>query len=171
MIAWNPGNVDQVWDSQVIGMTQHAIDRVKVADFNGNGIKDIVVTEERWPGNEPDASMYFFKGYRVEHTLEWERETIATQFSMNNLDVGDMNLNRHMDIITAEHKGDRLQTQLWLNDGKGNFTMQLVDTGKEMHLGARLFDLDGDGDLDIIGHAWDNEKYLHMWRNDLKETP
>jgi hypothetical protein len=171
MKAWNPGNADQVWDSQVIGMTRHAIDRIKVADFNGNGIKDIVVTEERWPGNEPDASMYIFKGYRVEHTLEWERETIVTQYSMNNLDVGDINMNGHIDIITAEHRGGRLQTQLWLNDGKGKFTMQLVDSGKEMHLGARLFDLDGDGDLDIIGHAWDNEKYLHMWRNDLKERP
>jgi len=171
MIAWNPGNADQIWDSQVIGMTQHAIDRIKVADFNGNGIKDIVVTEERWPGNKPDASLYIFKGYNKEHTQEWERKTIVTQYSMNNLDIGDFNLNGHMDFITAEHKGDRLQTQLWLNDGKGNFTMKLVDSGKEMHLGARLFDLDGDGDLEIIGHAWDNEKYLHLWRNDLIERP
>jgi hypothetical protein len=35
-----------------------------------------------------------------------------------------------------------------------------------MHLGAQLVDLDSDGDLDIAGHAWDNYRFLHVWRND-----
>jgi hypothetical protein len=61
---------------------------------------------------------------------------------------------------------DSERLQIWLNDGKGNFTEQLLDTGKESHLGAQTADLDADGDLDIVSTAWRNYKYLHHWRND-----
>ena len=30
----------------------------------------------------------------------------------------------------------------------------------------RLYDLDGDGDLDIVGHAWDEYRFLHLWWNE-----
>jgi len=36
----------------------------------------------------------------------------------------------------------------------------------ENHLGARTVDLDGDGDLDLVGIAWDAFPFLHIWRND-----
>jgi hypothetical protein len=37
---------------------------------------------------------------------------------------------------------------------------------KECHLGTQLIDLDGDGDLDLVGVAWDAYRFLHIWRND-----
>jgi len=93
---------------------------------------------------------------------------VIEQYSMNNLDVGDIDGDGDPDLVTNEHKGDAHHTQVFLNDGHGTFTTEVVDTGKEMHLGARLADLDGDGDLDIFGHAWDNYPFLHLWRNDEK---
>jgi hypothetical protein len=56
--------------------------------------------------------------------------------------------------------------QVFENDGQGTFTLREIDRGKECHLGMRLWDLDGDGDLDIVGHAWDNYELLHLWQND-----
>ena len=73
---------------------------------------------------------------------------------------------RNIDIVTTEHKGPDLKTFIYLNDGKGNFTEKEIYRGAEMHLGARLADLDGDGDMDIIGPAWDRYGIFTVLRND-----
>ena len=62
---------------------------------------------------------------------------------------------------------DRKDKRLFVleNDGKGRFTQHVIDHGKESHLGTLLFDLDGDGDLDNLSIAWDEYRFLHLWRN------
>jgi hypothetical protein len=162
----NPGSLEGDWQKHTIGKTNHAIDRVKIADINGDKKIDIVISEERWPGLEADASLYWFEAPQNPQKTDWKRHTVVVQYSMNNLDVADIDQDGDADIVTNEHKGTDLHLQIWENDGKGVFTKHVIDKGKEMHLGAQLADLDGDGDLDIIGHAWDNYKYLHLWRND-----
>ncbi|MFK8164371.1 MAG: FG-GAP repeat domain-containing protein [Lewinella sp.] len=87
---------------------------------------------------------------------------------MNNLDLVDLDQDGDQDILTAEHKGPDLALQLWKNDGAGHFTMQEIDRGKESHLGAQTFDMDGDGDLDIISIGWDQHQFVHLWRNDAR---
>jgi hypothetical protein len=90
---------------------------------------------------------------------------------LNNLDVADMDLDGDFDIITCEHKGPKGQfrLQVFENDGMGRFTEHLADRGKESHLGARVADMDNDGDLDIVSAAWDAWSYLHLWRNDSRK--
>lgn len=167
-LAWyvNPGEGRTDWEKNPITETKHAIDRIRVGDFNADGINDIVIAEERYPGMEPDANLYFLQGKDEDGFKSWDKEILVTQYSMNNLDIGDIDRDGDMDIVTNEHKGQEYKTQFYLNDGNGNFTAKTIDTGKEMHLGAQLSDLDGDGDLDLVGHAWDKYQYLHVWRND-----
>lgn len=161
--AENPGALEQSWERHSIGETVHAIDRIEIADMNGDGKMDVIVSEERYPGLESDAHLWWFES---KADGGWERHQVVQQFSMNNLDVGDIDKDGDIDIVTNMHKGESLATQVWENDGTGHFTKHVVDTGKEMHLGAQLFDIDDDGDLDIVGHAWDNYQFLHLWRND-----
>jgi hypothetical protein len=165
ILVWyeNPGNIDNLWKPTVVGESVHPIDRVEIADVNGDNKTDIIVTEERYPGLEPDANFWWFGQKSLS---EWERNQIVEQYSINNLDITDFDNDGDIDLLTAEHKGETLELQLWKNDGKGNFSKNVLDTGKENHLGTQLVDLDNDGDLDIIGAGWDQHKYMHVWRND-----
>ena len=167
ILVWfeNPGNVEQAWKDHVVGHSEHPIDRIEVADITGDGKAEIIVAEERYPGLEPDGHLFWFQ-QPGKAGQPWERHSMVQQYSINNLDIADMDDDGDIDIITAEHKGPNLELQLWKNDGKGKFTKQVLDKGKENHLGTQLADLDGDGDLDIVGAGWDHYKWMHLWRND-----
>lgn len=167
IIVWyeNPGDGSGNWKNTEIGTTNHPADRVEVADINGDDKADIIVTEERYPGLEPDGNFFWYE-QPAEKEGAWKRHWIETQYSMNNLDIVDMDSDGDIDLITCEHKGPKLELQLWTNDGKGVFTKRILDTGKENHLGTQIADIDGDGDIDIVGAGWDNYKFVHLWIND-----
>ncbi|MFH1964527.1 MAG: VCBS repeat-containing protein, partial [Acidobacteriota bacterium] len=159
----NPGNIQSEWNPVTVGRTGNAIDRVVIADFNGDLRPDIAVSEERWPGEDPDANIYWFE----QTDDQWVRHHLYRGFSVNNLDAGDIDLDGDLDLVSNEHKGEEHPTLIFSNDGKGIFSSFVVDKGKENHLGTRLSDLDGDGDLDICGAGWDSYEFMHVWRNDL----
>jgi hypothetical protein len=63
--------------------------------------------------------------------------------------------------------GSQQRHMIFGNDGRGNFGSPIVvSTDKESHLGTRVDDMDGDGDLEIISIGWNEYQYLHVWRND-----
>jgi hypothetical protein len=177
MMCWwkNPGDSSGDWRCFDVGKATHA-DRYELADINGDGRLDLVTTEERYPGHAPNASCYWFEQPADPTSDTWKRHLVVTQFSMNNLDVADMDRDGDVDIITCEHsmpyKGKpapgKERLQIWENDGRGTFTKHGVHPGKESHLGAQVTDLDGDGDLDIVSIAWREFQYLHVWRNDAR---
>jgi hypothetical protein len=127
---------------------------------------DIAVAEERYPGLEPNSNLRVFLAGADPVAGTWEHRVVVTQWSMNNLDAKDMDQDGDVDLITSEHMGSEHNTEIYLNDGKANFSPRLVGTGHEMHLGARCFDLDSDGDLEIIGVGWNDHQSLHLFRND-----
>ncbi|OFX38062.1 MAG: hypothetical protein A2X03_03770 [Bacteroidetes bacterium GWA2_40_15] len=166
-VVWykNTGNGTPNWEEYPVTTTSFHPDRIRIADINGDGRQDVIITEERWPGKEPDASMYWVEQDIDAGAIIWKRHTIVTQYTMNNLDVADVDRDGDIDIITCEHKGPNEQLQIWENDGKGNFLKHVIDRGKESHLGSQFADLDNDGDLDIVSTAWDDYHLLHVWRN------
>jgi hypothetical protein len=166
VVVWweNPGDGSAPWQMHSVGNTQYATDRVEAGDLNGDGRTDVVVSEERYPGLEPDASLWVY----LQTDTGFVRQSIVTQYSMNNLDLADFDLDGDLDIVTGEHKGKALSTQLWINDGTGSFRMQEIDRGKESHLGTQAYDLDRDGDLDLVSIGWDQHRFVHVWRNDAR---
>jgi len=173
-VCWwkNPGNGAGDWLRYDVGTATHA-DRFSLADLNGDKRLDMVTTEERYPGHMPNGNCYWFE-QALDPTVSWSRHLVVMQLSMNNLDVGDIDQDGDIDLITCEHTmpyQDKrapggIKLEIWENDGRGQFTSRIVDREKESHLGAQFVDLDDDGDLDIVSIAWRDYQYLHVWRND-----
>jgi hypothetical protein len=168
LVNWheNPGSIAKVWKKHSVGKTIKAADRFEIADINGDGKADIIVSEEMYPGLEPEANIFVYTNPGNPNTENWARKSIITTWSVNNLDVADLDNDGDNDIVSNEHKGTDYRRLIFENDGKGNFTMFSPDKGHESHLGSQLFDLDSDGDLDMVSIAWDHHQYLHVWRND-----
>jgi hypothetical protein len=93
----------------------------------------------------------------------------------HSLELGDLNADGHLDIFCAEMvqwtdsaaRPDHPGARMWIfyGDGRGQFARELLATGIENHE-SRIADLDGDGDLDIVGKPYTFEAPgLNIWLN------
>ncbi len=165
--ARNPGDGTPNWPVFALGTFPEAdwIDRVEAVDLNGDGRPDLVATEENQSG-APDALAVWWEQPATAPTNSgWTRRTITTRYTLNSLDAGDVDKDGDTDLVLAEHRGTKA-ISVFANDGAGTFTEFPVGVGEENHLGGRLVDLDGDGDRDLAGIAYDDFTRLHVWRND-----
>jgi hypothetical protein len=164
----NPGTVANDWEKMELAQTEHDIDRVAAGDFNGDGLPDLAVTEERYPGKEPDANCYVLTATA---TGKYDVQILRTGYSMNNLAVADFDEDGDLDILTAEHKGAEHPVILFSNDGRGGFAESVPATGCEMHLSPAVADIDGDGDLDLVACGWDFAEKVYLLRNTRLSDP
>jgi len=170
-VTWwkNPRDTSKPWEAHEIGVVvdlKTSFDRLAVADLNADGRADIIATSEWWLTGDPFTHLVWFEQPSPSKLGEWTRHVVLNACSLNNLDVADLDHDGDPDLVTCEHKGTGKRLFVLENDGHGRFSERVIDTGKESHLGTRLFDLDGDGDLDMVSIAWDDYKMLHLWRND-----
>ncbi|MDD5688550.1 MAG: FG-GAP-like repeat-containing protein [Elusimicrobia bacterium] len=178
--ASNPSSVESVWTRHDVGPAtpvdhmygSDGPDRIKIADLDGDGRPDIVVTDEIWcadNGANPlrtGSRTYWFKNPADPKGLWGTANVIQqNQQSTNSLGVADMDNDGDIDVITGKLVGD-MELAVWENNGTGVFTKHSISTGYESHNGAQPFDLDGDGDLDIVSICWNDYPKMHIWRND-----
>ena len=108
---------------------------------------------------------------------EWIGHTLIDQDidHGHSLQVADMDGDGHQDIFLAEMRLDsgNPDAKIWIfyGDGAGNFTTTVVATGIGSHE-AKVGDLDGVGDHDILGkpYNWDTPR-VDVWLSDLVCEP
>lgn len=136
-------------------------DRNRLGDMNGDGRLDAVVGYESI--NKPGKLAWYEQGENAKGS--WIEHPIAEVVGPMSLDVADMDGDGDLDVVVGEHNYAKPETAaLWIfenSDGKGLVWKQhLVHRGDEHHDGARVVDIDDDGDLDIVSLGWSHGRVL-----------
>ncbi len=154
--------------------TPHVID---------NAILTRIAAAQLVPGGRPEIVQVPGDTTGVARWYEWDGAQwlphellIGPVTHGHSLDIGDVDGDGHLDIFLAEmaqvsatEQYPAARTLVLLGDGAGIFTPRLVATGVGNHE-SRLGDLDGDGDLDILGKPflWQTPR-LDIWLNTLDD--
>jgi hypothetical protein len=163
-------NVGSTFRVHVAGASLHWIDRVEVADLDGDRRLDIISTEENRDGRY-NTHVRWLKAPNDPWNETWASSPIVVLRSANSLDVADMDDDGDNDIVVAEHTDLRPPdrpvdnfTGVFLNRGDGTWTLQLVEAGAHSsHIGAQAGDFDGDGDFEIVSVGWEQTCCVHSW--------
>jgi len=168
----NPGSLSGQWKMHLVGESLQWMDRVALADLNGDGKLDFIATEETqdWDLN---ACLYWFEAPADPKKGKWNRHTIGRYRSLNSMDIADVDGDGAIDIAVAEHTDmgqkegapDNL-TVVYLNRDSGrNWHPHVVERGPNTsHLGASLADLDKDGVTEIVSIGWNQYRHVHLWK-------
>ncbi len=148
-------------------ITKGEPDRVDLADVNGNGRLDAIVSLEK------GTDVWWFEA-PADPTKTWKQHklgVIAGQgFSM---DTADFDRDGDPDVVIGEHRGKtENRVVIFENRDHGtNWCPHVIDKGPrneiDHHDGTQAVDLDNDGDLDIISIGWYNPK-VWVFENLLK---
>jgi len=147
------------WPTFVLGkVTEGEPDRVDLADVNGDGRLDAVVSLEN------GTDVLWFEA-PADPTGSWKRHTVGKVAGQGfSMDTADLDMDGDPDIVIGEHRGKEVnRVVIFENKGKGaSWSMRVIDSGPKSqidhHDGSQTVDLDGDGDLDIISIGWYNPK-------------
>jgi hypothetical protein len=160
--------VKGAWKEHVFtGDWKHADAKVEVADLNGDGRLDVVLTPA-----EPRGGTYRIAWYEAPADAKagaWKEHVLepAVEAVVHALGVADLDGDGRLDVVTAAmHQGDDPdEVRVYLNGGAGReWTRQVVSTRGSHNL--VLADLDGDGRIDILGanHGGPYQP-IELWRN------
>jgi len=139
---------------------------VDFADFNGDGSPDVLITGDNGNNINGIAKIYFNDG-SGSFTEQTGTPLIGVDYSA--VVILDVNGDNSLDIIISGDKGSPdYTTNLYINDGTGQFTLQ--NSGLlAINRGALAYaDVDGDGDLDVVvsGRTTGSTKESKLFLND-----
>lgn len=183
---WKRYNIDELWYSSpniappVNDKWRSDAVRVVEADFDGDGVKDLVFSHSEHKGF--NVSWYKKIGDPVkDQTAAWKKHDIGIVDFAHTLQAADFDMNGTMDIMAGatvwkgmlegSYNPKAGDISIFLNDGSGNFTRHQIDN-KHIYAGI-VGDIDNDGDMDIIGpRCWADDKgfegdvtSIDIWRN------
>jgi hypothetical protein len=149
------------WMKFVLNPVKGDPDRNRLADINNDGRLDAVVGFEAI--NIPGKIAWYEQPENP--TGAWSEHLAGEIVGPMSLDVQDMDGDLDLDIVAGEHNYKQPETAaLWVLenvDGQGKiWKKHRVSVGDEHHDGARVVDIDDDGDFDIISLGWSHPRVL-----------
>jgi len=134
----NPGKdgVEGAWEKTIIAEDQLAATNILPGDLNGDGKMDFLASRGH------SAGVIWFEG------PDWKLHDIDPDTkSPHSLVLADLDNDGDLDGASCGYESQKLA---WYeNDGKGNFTIHVLDEAQESY-DLRSIDMDGDGDFDLL---------------------
>jgi hypothetical protein len=162
-----PGSGGQWPEHQYTATWTEPDAKVEMADFNGDGRPDIVLTPAELMGQTDKIAWY--EAPHDPKSPDWTEHVVVPSIEcvIHSLGVGDFDGDGDMDLAIAEmHQGDDPdEVSILLNQGAGAAWRKQVLSTQGSH-DIVVADIDNDADPDIIGanHAGRYHP-LELWRN------
>lgn len=143
----NDGKGKFTWKKGAFTEVNHDSEHVRIADFNKDGIADIIFVAE----DDQIHEYYLGKG---DGTFIDVSDRMLAKSEANGLDVGDVNGDGLPDIVIG-NSGTKAHNFLWINnpDKPGYFldsTTEGLPAIEDQNQAIKLADLNGDGTLDMV---------------------
>ncbi len=140
-------------------------DRNDLVDIDGDGDLDAFVGLSDFPG---ESAPLLWLECPEDPTQDWTIHVIEEDvFGGYSMDAADVDFDGDVDVVLGEHRG-ATRALIFENVRFGaSWTMHTIDAGGagiDHHSGTKFYDLDLDGDLDIVSIGWDNDK-LWVYEN------
>ncbi|HET8839459.1 MAG TPA: T9SS type A sorting domain-containing protein [Flavobacteriaceae bacterium] len=121
---------------------------IEVADFDGNGSDDLVIIGQH-------SIDYYRNNGTGNFTKEHILTTVTSPRPLECLDlaIADFNSDGHIDLTVGETAG----LVVYINSGNGVFTPHYYSTISEIGFIVHPFDMDADGDIDVLMQNSANE--------------
>lgn len=145
----NPGLFwyeNPTWRKRAISTKARVGTDVEVADLNRDGRRDVVAITAN--GNRAGATWYENRGSR------WVPHTLPTRVVLHDLEVGDLDGDRRLDLVGRNQGRTGNALHLWrrTSDRSWSYRRLALPEGGE---GLRLADVDRDGKPDlVVGKYW-----------------
>lgn len=162
----NPGTFSGTWTKhRISGNDSVSLDRCEVADISGDNKNDVVIGEE----GGANRCMVFINPGTNQTQDNWDTNIVATAGTNTgylSLHCADFDQDDRIDIITGEATNNNIM-QIWRNYPYGTFTPFTVSSNntRQSHIGCFPFDLDKDGDLDIVSNSHQQPENLYLWES------
>jgi PKD repeat protein len=160
-ITWwrNEGGDPPAWTEQTIGTGFGGAKSVHVGDVDGDGQLDvagaaILDNKVSWWRNEGGDP------------IQWTEHVVDDLFGgAHRVQIVDIDRDGRSDMLGAAYFADQIA---WWRNGGGSpiqWTKQVIEAAFVRACIAYGEDLDGDGDMDVVGTAQDGDQ-IAWWRND-----
>ena len=162
-VWYNGGGNPIDWTEQTLITNFTLAKSVRAGDIDGDGDIDVI------GASIIDNDVLWWRNDNG-NPVSWNKQDIdLNYYGAHRVDTADINGDGKLDVVGAAYLGHTIAW--WKNDG-GNpivWTRQIIEYNFINACIAYASDMDGDGDLDIIGTSQGNNK-VALWLNDGGDT-
>ncbi|MEZ6044069.1 MAG: FG-GAP-like repeat-containing protein [Planctomycetaceae bacterium] len=151
----------------ITGISSLEAYEVELGDLDGDGdIDAIVADDDGLAFGGTGNNLLLFNDGTGHFTKITSLPMTTTDDDTWDTTVGDFNGDGAVDLVFANFSSGQT-SELWFNDGAGNFTKQAQNFSGKRHWNVEKGDFDDDGDLDLMLVVNNGDPdYVELWNND-----